>query len=56
MISVIIATRNRAQLLAKTASAGVVASRVASLLAAASPAMLRDGLAVSVDVDPQGVS
>ena len=48
--------RHRAQLLAKTASAGVVASRVASLLAAASPAMRRDGLAVSVDVDPQGVS
>jgi primosomal protein N' (replication factor Y) len=48
--------RQRAQLLAKTGPPGVVAERVAGLLAAAAVAMRRDGLAVSVDVDPQGVS
>ncbi len=48
--------RHRAQLLVKTDAPRGVASRVAALLAAAAPAMRRDGLAVSVDVDPQGVS
>jgi primosomal protein N' (replication factor Y) len=48
--------RHRAQLLVKTDAPRRVASRVAGLLAAAAPAMRRDGLAVSVDVDPQGVS
>ncbi len=48
--------RHRAQLLVKTAAPRSVASRVAGLLARAAPAMRRDGLAVSVDVDPQGVS
>jgi primosomal protein N' (replication factor Y) (superfamily II helicase) len=47
--------RHRAQLLVKTGSPRRVASHAARLLAAASPAMRRDGLAVSVDVDPQGV-
>jgi primosomal protein N' (replication factor Y) (superfamily II helicase) len=47
--------RHRGQLLVKTASPRRVASHAARLLAAASPAMRRDGLAVSVDVDPQGV-
>jgi primosomal protein N' (replication factor Y) (superfamily II helicase) len=47
--------RHRAQLLVKTDTPRRVASRVAALLAAAAPAMRRDGLAVSVDVDPQGV-
>jgi primosomal protein N' (replication factor Y) (superfamily II helicase) len=48
--------RHRAQLLVKTESPRRVASRLASLLAAAAPAMRRDGLAASVDVDPQGLS
>jgi primosomal protein N' (replication factor Y) len=47
--------RHRAQLLVKTNSPRQVASHAARLLAAAAPAMRRDGLAVSVDVDPQGV-
>jgi primosomal protein N' (replication factor Y) (superfamily II helicase) len=47
--------RHRAQLLVKTGSPRRVSSHAARLLAAASPAMRRDGLAVSVDVDPQGV-
>jgi primosomal protein N' (replication factor Y) len=47
--------RHRGQLLVKTASPRRVASHAASLLAAAAPAMRRDGLTVSVDVDPQGV-
>ena len=47
--------RHRAQLLVKTSSPRQVASHVARMLAAAAPAMRRDGLAVSVDVDPQGV-
>ncbi len=47
--------RHRAQLLVKTESPRAVASHAARLLAAAAPAMRRDGLAVSVDVDPQGV-
>jgi primosomal protein N' (replication factor Y) len=48
--------RHRAQLLAKTDSPRAVASQAARLLAAAAPAMRRDGLTVSVDVDPQGLS
>jgi primosomal protein N' (replication factor Y) len=48
--------RHRAQILAKTGSPRAVASRAARLLAAAAPAMRRDGLTASVDVDPQGVS
>jgi len=47
--------RHRAQLLAKTEAPRAVASHAARLLAAAAPAMRRDGLTVSVDVDPQGV-
>jgi primosomal protein N' (replication factor Y) len=47
--------RYRAQLLAKTTSPRPVASRAARLLAAAAAAMRRDGLAASVDVDPQRV-
>jgi primosomal protein N' (replication factor Y) len=47
--------RHRAQLVAKTASPRAFASRTASLLAAAAPAMRRDGLAVVVDVDPQSL-
>ena len=45
--------RHRAQLLAKTGFAPPLASKAARLLAAAAPAMRRDGLAASVDVDPQ---
>ena len=48
--------RSRAQLLVKTANPRPVASRAARLLAAAAPAMRRDGLTASVDVDPQGLS
>ena len=48
--------RHRAQLLVKTEAPRRVASRTAGLLAAAAPAMRRDDLAVSVDVDPQGLS
>ena len=47
--------RHRAQLLAKTDAPRAVASQAARLLAAAAPAMRRDGLTVSVDVDPQGL-
>jgi primosomal protein N' (replication factor Y) len=47
--------RHRAQLLAKTGPPRPVASRVARLLAAAAPALRRDGLTASVDVDPQDV-
>jgi hypothetical protein len=42
-------------LLAKTASPRALASRAAALLAAAAPAMRRDGLAAVVDVDPQSL-
>jgi primosomal protein N' (replication factor Y) (superfamily II helicase) len=45
--------RHRAQLLAKTGSPRPLASRAARLLSAAAPAMRRDGLTASVDVDPQ---
>jgi primosomal protein N' (replication factor Y) len=47
--------RHRAQLLAKTDAPRAVASHAARLLAAAAPAMRRDGLTASVDVDPQGL-
>ena len=45
--------RSRAQLTAKTADPRPVAARLARLLAAAAPAMRRDDLTASVDVDPQ---
>jgi primosomal protein N' (replication factor Y) (superfamily II helicase) len=48
--------RSRAQLLVKTANPRPVAARTAHLLAAAAPAMRRDGLTASVDVDPQGLA
>jgi len=48
--------RSRAQLLVKADNPRPVASRAARLLAAAAPAMRRDGLTASVDVDPQGLS
>jgi primosomal protein N' (replication factor Y) (superfamily II helicase) len=48
--------RHRAQLLLKTDRPRLIASRTARLLSTAAAAMRRDGLAVSVDVDPQGVS
>ena len=48
--------RHRAQLLAKTDAPRAVASHAARLLAAAAPAMRRDGLTASVDVDPQGLA
>jgi primosomal protein N' (replication factor Y) (superfamily II helicase) len=48
--------KSRAQLLVKTANPRPVAARTAHLLAAAAPAMRRDGLAASVDVDPQGLA
>lgn len=47
--------RHRAQLIAKTSSPRAFASKVAVLLAAAAPAMRRDGLAAVVDVDPQSL-
>jgi primosomal protein N' (replication factor Y) len=47
--------RHRAQLLAKTGSPRAFASRAARLLAAAAPAMRRDGLTAVVDVDPQSL-
>jgi primosomal protein N' (replication factor Y) len=47
--------RHRAQLLAKTSSPRAFASRAASVLAAAAPAMRRDGLYAVVDVDPQSI-
>jgi primosomal protein N' (replication factor Y) len=47
--------RFRAQLVAKTSSPRAFASRAAGLLAAAAPAMRRDGLAAVVDVDPQSL-
>jgi primosomal protein N' (replication factor Y) len=47
--------RFRAQLLAKTANPRAFATRAAKLLAAAAPAMRRDGLAAVVDVDPQSL-
>ena len=47
--------RHRAQLVAKTTSPGPFARRAAALLAAAAPAMRRDGLTGVVDVDPQSL-
>jgi primosomal protein N' (replication factor Y) len=47
--------RHRAQLVAKTDRPRALASRAASLLAAAAPAMRRAGLAAVVDVDPQSL-
>jgi primosomal protein N' (replication factor Y) (superfamily II helicase) len=47
--------RHRAQLLAKTGSPRPLAELAGKLLAAAAPAMRKDGLAASVDVDPQGL-
>jgi primosomal protein N' (replication factor Y) len=47
--------RYRAQLLGKTTSPRAFASRAAAWLAAAAPAMRRDGLRAVVDVDPQSL-
>jgi primosomal protein N' (replication factor Y) len=47
--------RHRAQLIAKTTSPRAFASKAASLLSAAAPAMRRDGLSAVVDVDPQSL-
>ena len=47
--------RHRAQLVGKTDRPRALASRAASLLAAAAPAMRRVGLSAVVDVDPQSV-
>ncbi|HEY4346759.1 MAG TPA: primosomal protein N' [Gaiellaceae bacterium] len=47
--------RYRAQLIAKTDRPRAVASRAASLLAAAAPAMRKAGLQAVVDVDPQSL-
>jgi primosomal protein N' (replication factor Y) len=47
--------KHRAQLTAKTASPRAVATRAAALLAAAAPAMRREGLTAVVDVDPQSM-
>jgi primosomal protein N' (replication factor Y) (superfamily II helicase) len=48
--------RHRAQLLAKTRRPRPLASLTGRLLSGAAPAMRRDGLAASVDVDPQGLA
>jgi len=47
--------RHRAQLVGKTEHPRRLATRAASLLAAAAPAMRRAGLAAVVDVDPQSL-
>ncbi len=47
--------RHRAQLVAKTARPGALATRTGRLLAAAAPAMRKADLTVFVDVDPQSV-
>ncbi len=47
--------RHRSQLLAKTTSPRAFASKAGRMLAAAAPAMRRDGLAAVVDVDPQSL-
>jgi primosomal protein N' (replication factor Y) len=47
--------RHRAQLLAKTEEPRRIAARAAALLAAATPALRRDGLSAVVDVDPQSL-
>jgi primosomal protein N' (replication factor Y) len=48
--------RRRAQLLAKTDAPRALAARAARLFTAAAPAMRRDGLTASVDVDPQSLA
>src|SRR5437868_8246015 len=48
-------SRHRAQLVRKTDRPRALASRAASLLSAAAPAMRRAGLAALVDVDPQSL-
>ena len=48
--------RYRAQLLAKTHEPRRIAARAAALLAAATPALRRDGLNAVVDVDPQSLA
>jgi primosomal protein N' (replication factor Y) len=48
--------RHRAQLLAKTGNPRPLAALAGRLLSAAAPAMRRDGLTASVDVDPQGLA
>jgi primosomal protein N' (replication factor Y) len=47
--------KHRAQLVGKTETPRALATRLASLLAAAAPAMRRAGLSAVVDVDPQSV-
>ncbi|MFN8222258.1 MAG: primosomal protein N' [Gaiellales bacterium] len=47
--------RSRAQLLVKTTQPRRVAQEASRLLAAATPALRRDGITVVVDVDPQGI-
>ena len=47
--------RHRAHLVAKTSEPRRIARRAAALLAAAGPAMRRDGLTAVVDVDPQSL-
>jgi primosomal protein N' (replication factor Y) len=47
--------RHRTQLVGKTDRPRALASRAASLLVAAAPAMRRAGLAAAVDVDPQSL-
>jgi primosomal protein N' (replication factor Y) len=47
--------RQRAHLIAKTDRPRAVATRAASLLASAAPAMRRAGLTAVVDVDPQSL-
>jgi primosomal protein N' (replication factor Y) len=47
--------RDRVQLLAKTANPRPLAALAGRLLSVAAPAMRKDGLAASVDVDPQGL-
>jgi primosomal protein N' (replication factor Y) len=48
--------RHRAQVLVKTPSPRPLAALAGKLLAAAAPAMRKDALSASVDVDPQGLS
>jgi primosomal protein N' (replication factor Y) len=48
--------RHRAQLLAKTDNPRPLATLAARLLGAAAPAMRREGLTASVDVDPQALT
>ena len=47
--------KHRAQLVGKTDAPRALATRLASLLAAAAPAMRRAGLSAVVDVDPQSL-